>query len=234
MAMKITRVVLLTLTLITFILIPIAGCERPMRTQTYDFTDFTRVEVGSAFIVEIVQSESYSITITAGENLFDAIQVSKEGATLEISGRWKTPFPPPKAEIAMPDLRELSLSGATNGSIEGFSSSHDIVIDLSGSSELKGNVTAGDAQFTISGESSIELEGSAGDMDVNASGASHVELSSFPVSNAYVVFTGASSGTINLNGRLDANLSGASDLRYVGEPTMGNITTSGESTVSKK
>ncbi len=232
--MKITRVVLITLTLIIFLLIPIAGCERPIRTQTYDFTDFTRVEVGSAFIVEIVQSKSYSITITAGGNQFDDIQVSKEGATLEISGRWTTPFTPPKAEITMPDLRELSLSGATNGSIEGFSSSHDIVIDLSGASDLKGNITAGDAQFTISGESSIELEGSAGDMDVNTYGGSLAELSSFSVSNADVVLSGYSRCTINLNGRLNANVSGLSELRYVGEPTMGDITISDGSTVKKK
>ena len=28
-----------------FLLITVAGCERPIRTQTYDFTDFTRVKV---------------------------------------------------------------------------------------------------------------------------------------------------------------------------------------------
>ena len=76
--MKITKIVVITLALVTILLIPIAGCG-PVRTQTYNFTDFTRIDVGHAFRVEITQSDSYSISITAPENLFNVIQVSKEG-----------------------------------------------------------------------------------------------------------------------------------------------------------
>ncbi len=61
----------------------LVGCG-PMRTQTYDYTGFTRVDVGYAFRVEITQSDSYSISITAPENLFNVIQVSKEGQALKI------------------------------------------------------------------------------------------------------------------------------------------------------
>ena len=56
----------------------------------------------------------------------------------------------------------------------------------------------------------------------------------FPVNDADVEFSGASSGTINLSGRLDADISGASRLYYIGEPTMGNINTSGASSLSKR
>ena len=44
----------------------------------------------------------------------------------------------------------------------------------------------------------------------------------------------ASHAQINVNGRLDAVLSGASSLKYSGLPTLGNINTSGASTVSSK
>ena len=78
------------------------------------------------------------------------------------------------------------------------------------------------------------MEGSANDIVVDASGANRVKLAAFPVSNADVSLGGASSGTVNLDGRLDADLSGASKLSYIGEPTMGTINTSGASTLSKK
>ena len=55
----------------------------------------------------------------------------------------------------------------------------------------------------------------------------------FPVHNADVKLSGASQATVNLDGRLDADLSGASHLEYIGEPTMGVMTTSGASTVSR-
>ena len=211
----------------------LVGCG-PVRTQEFNFTDFTRVEVGWAFRVEIVQSDSYSVSITADENLFNFIQVSQEGETLKIGLTQIMPFRTLKAEITMPDLYELSLSGATRGTVKGFSSSHDFILDLSGASRLSGDITAGDAQFIASGASTIQLQGSADDMTVNASGASRVELASFPVNNAQVILSGASRGTVNLGGRLDADLSGASTLNYSGNPTLGSIKTSGGSTISEK
>ncbi|MFC1965289.1 GIN domain-containing protein, partial [Chloroflexota bacterium] len=75
--------------------------------------------------------------------------------------------------------------------------------------------------------------GSANNIIANVSGASRFNLGGFIVNNANVTFSGASKGTVNLNGRLDANLSGASKLSYVGEPTMGTIKTSGGSSLGK-
>ena len=45
--------------------------------------------------------------------------------------------------------------------------------------------------------------------------------------------SGASDGTVNLTGTLDADVSGASKLRYYGNPTMGDIETSGASSIKK-
>jgi hypothetical protein len=106
----------------------------------------------------------------------------------------------------------------------------DIKIELSGASRVAGDITAsGDAQFNLSGASRVELEGSANDMLIDASGASRLELADFPVHNTNVSLSGASDATVNLDGRLDANLSGASNLSYIGEPTMGDIDISGGS-----
>ena len=210
----------------------LVGCG-PVRTQTYNFTDFTRVEVGYAFQVEVVQSNSYSISITAREDLFNFIQVSKEGETLKI-GLTQYIRGTKKAEITMPDLRAINLSGAAKGTIKGFISSDDFTLDLSGASRLDGDLTAGDVDFHVSGASAVELDGSAQDIDVDTSGASHVKLADFSVRNADVTLRGASNGTVNLSGKLDADLSGASHLEYVGEPTLGTINTSGSSTLRKK
>lgn len=39
---------------------------------------------------------------------------------------------------------------------------------------------------------------------------------------------------INLDGRLDTEVSGASTLEYIGDPTLGDINSSGASTIRKK
>jgi len=120
-----------------------------------------------------------------------------------------------KAETTMPNLQRLQFSGGVNGTASGFVSSHAFSIELSGGSAL-------------------EAEGEARDLLAVGSGGSNLDLSDFAVSNAEVEFSGGSQGTINVSARLDANLTGGSRLFYIGDPTLGNVNTSGGSTVSKK
>jgi len=203
-------------------------------TQEMDFSGFTRVDAGYGFEVEILQSDTYSITITADDNLFEYIQVSKEGETLKIGLKpgYSYVSTTLKAEIAMPDLYELELSGGSHGTVQGFSSSHDLTLDLSGGSRVTGDITAGYADFDLSGGSSVQLQGSANDIVINASSGSHMELANFPVDNADVNLSGGSRGTVNLDGILNADLSGGSHLIYLGTPNMGDIDISGSSTIS--
>jgi hypothetical protein len=136
----------------------------------------------------------------------------------------------------MPNLYELEFSGGTHGTLEGFTASHEFVVDLSGGSHLSGDfTTSGDAQFTLSGGSHVTgLDGAANDLTISGSGGSHLDLSDFTVHDATVNLSGGSHATINLDGRLDGDLSGGSHLLYIGDPTLGDINTSGDSTVGKK
>jgi len=207
-----------------------------LETEEYAFTDFTKFEVGSAFKFEIKQSSSYSINVTADDNVIDYVRVSKDGQTLEIRLERVSILGPVtlRASVTMPQLHGLTASGASRGTVSGFSSTEDLDITVSGASIVSGDITAGNVEFGISGASTIQLEGSANDMDADVSGASLFKLDDFIVNNADVNFSGASSGTVNLNGRLDANLSGASTLWYIGEPTSTDINTSPASKVIKK
>ena len=207
-----------------------------LETRQYVLSDFSRVEVGSAFDFEIIQSDSYSVSVTADDNAFEHIEVAKRGDTLKIGIKAFPSVVPTTLEavVTLPQLRGLVISGASDGYVTGFSSVEDIEIGVSGASKLAGDITAGDAEFDVSGASTIRLEGSADDMVASVSGASSFNLADFMVNDADVDFSGASSGTVNVTGRLDANLSGASKLSYISEPTMGNINTSGASTLSKK
>jgi hypothetical protein len=134
----------------------------------------------------------------------------------------------------MPQLGGLTVSGASRGTVANFNSTEAVNIAVSGASRVTGDITAGDIGFDVSGASTIELEGSADNMVAAVSGASRFSLDDFTVNNANVNISGASTGTINLDGRLDANVSGASTLLYVGDPVMGTINVSGASTLSRK
>ena len=256
------KVIMAILAVTLLISIMIAGCEGVvtgsgnLETKQYNFSDFNRVDVGYAFEVEIDQSSSYSISITADDNVFEHIQVTKEGGTLKLDFRRVLGLGSVnlKAKVTMPQLRGLEFSGATRGTVSGFSSTEkldvdvsgassldlvdisadDVKFEVSGASEVIGDIAAADADFDVSGASTVQLEGSAIDIVVDAFGASRVKLAAFSIDNADVELSGASSGTVKLDGRLNANLSGASKLDYIGEPTMGTINISGGSSLSKK
>jgi len=243
----------------------LSGCEVTgpggVVTEEKDFTDFTYVDVGSAFEVEIIQSDSFSTSVSADESFFDYIAVTKEGNTLRIYLNPRHTFTDftlrartLKAKITMPALYGLQLSGASKATVTGFKSSKDfnlnvsgassvdiddmevgdIEFEISGASKVSGSVNASDVRFEVSGASEVELEGSANNIILTASGASKVNLADFPLSNANAKLSGASETTLDVKGRLDAVLSDASRLYFQGNPTMGNISVTGASTIKHK
>jgi hypothetical protein len=207
-----------------------------LKTEEMDFSEFTRVEASHGFEVEITQSRSYSVSITADNNLFKHIEVSKDGETLKIGLKPRITFGSVtlKAQITMPDLYIINLSGGSKANITGFSLSHDFSAELSGGSRVTGNITAGDTNFDLSGGSQVNLEGTADDLVVSGSGGSQLDLEAFSVDNADVHLSGGSRATFNVDGTLDVDLSGGSRVSYVGEPTLSDIDLSGGSRVDRK
>ncbi len=229
--------------------------------EVKDFTNFDQLEIGSAFEVEITRSDNYTIVIIADENLIDLIEVIQDGDTVKIFLNPRHIFTDftlgektLRAEITLPTLQGLVLSGATTGTVSGFNSvsDFDLVVsgassldkldmvvgdaefEISGASRVSGNLTAGDLEILVSGASSVELTGQADNIDLRISGASRVDLADVPVRDADVTLSGASEATINVSGELDIELSGASRLFFYGNPVMGDTDVSGASTIKHK
>jgi hypothetical protein len=204
-------------------------------TQEETFTGFDKVEISHAFKADISEGDSYRVVVRIDDNLVRHLRVVKEGTTLKIGLKPGLRRPITRttreAEVTLPSLSGLDLSGASHGTINRFSSLGALEVDVSGASHLLGNIEAGDARFDVSGASEVNLSGSAVDVHIKASGASTVKLADFPVVDATVDASGASQVTVNPNGRLDADASGASHIHYLGNPSLGTIETSGASTV---
>ena len=69
----------------------VVGSEN-LITKEEQFMDFTEVDAGSGFTVEISKSSSYSVIVTADDNVMEYIEVSKSGETLNVGVRWGTSF----------------------------------------------------------------------------------------------------------------------------------------------
>ncbi len=252
---------LLMLFVVFALVLPVTACYITVvgspntSTRDYNNTGFTRLEIGSAFEADISRADSYRVSITANDNLFDNIQVSQSGETLKIALKPAAYIrTTQKVAITMPDLTGLVFSGAVRGKLDGFSLTHPVGMELSGASSLEvgmirtgalgvecsgashvtGGIQAADCDLAASGASYMELTGSGANLTAEASGASRLLLFNFKVNNVNIELSGASRGEINLTGRLDGELSGASRLEYSGTPTLGNLDISGASSISQK
>jgi hypothetical protein len=223
----------------------IAGCAQVNITgsgnvinQEEMLSDFDAIDISHSFSVDITQGDNYSVVIRIDDNLVEYLDVAKAGSTLRIR------FEPTRsynifdatmeAEITMPELVGLDLSGNSEARVTEFVSARPFTVDLSGNSNLRGDIQAGDLRLDASGNSGVTLSGSGGEISVDASGSSVVDLAEFLGVNGDVGASGASTVTVNLSGRLDADASGSSDIYYLGNPELGNIDTSGTSSVQSR
>ena len=80
----------------------------------------------------------------------------------------------------------------------------------------------------------MNVTGSGQDLISEVSGASDLKLDNFTVGNVDIEVSGASDAVVNMDGTLNATVSGASSLYYIGSPVMGDIDISGASSVQQK
>lgn len=202
-------------------------------TRQYALTNFSGLDAGSAFQVELSCGDKCSVRVTADDNLVEHLEVFISGSRLHLGLKPNVNVRDAtlKAVVTMPALASLRLSGATGTTISGFHSAQPLDLNISGASNLRGQIRTGDARLEVSGASGVDLQGSAANLVCRTFGASHADLDHFRCKDATVESSGASRATIQASGNLDLEASGASSVRYVGQPAEVKARTSGASSI---
>lgn len=224
-------------------------------TYSFNIRDFTGINGSSSFDIEVKMSDKYSVEIIADKSLKSKLIVEKRGDELYLGMKPFSPFniKSPRALITMPVLETVQLSGASSMVAAGFKSSREFRCHLSGASSLDIDITCGDiymelsgasdATFVLeaamvtlelSGSSDIELYGYGSDLFADFAGASSADLNNFSVKNASLELSGSSDIHIKMNGKLNIDASGASNMYYTGNVIMGDIELSGASSIQEE
>jgi hypothetical protein len=210
----------------------VMGSGRPV-TRDYPITDFSRVEVQNAFDATIRQGDEFKVSVTVDDNLLDYLVVDKVGDTLVIrfDNRNAVSFRSNNqaAAITLPKLEGVKASGASAVRLMDVTSDGRFDAELSGASRLTGVLDAPELRLEESGASNALLNGTVPKVDLALSGASTSDLSHVLAQALSARVSGASSATVNASESLDFDLSGASTLRYLGEPSISLQNVSGGS-----
>jgi hypothetical protein len=127
---------------------------------------------------------------------------------------------------------ELEVAGASKTRLSLTATS--LKLRLLGASRLNGSLKADKGDIEVAGASRLGLTGNVIDARFNVAGASRLDLRDFAVQNANVRLVGASRCELRVDGKLDAELAGASRLVYDGNPVMGRVSTIGASSLSRR
>lgn len=179
---------------------------------------FSKLEVHNAFDLVVSRGENPEVVIDIDDNLAEYLNVYVRGDKLHIgmktgvSSYRNATF---KAYVSLPLLEEVDGSGATSTVLEdGLSYGERMIVDLSGASEVKGNIESEKVRIDLSGASDINGEVKAADVEVNISGASEATLSGYSDHGTFELSGSSSLNASEFNvkvARID--LSSASDLK---------------------
>lgn len=233
-----TRLLPAYLFMLAFLFVLSSSTQADVITKTYNFKDFHMVDISSGMHFNVTQSDNYSIEVKVHEEDEKYLLVRKRGEKLEISFRKSGWFnfrrhKTVEINITMPELTNLGLSGGSITNIKMDISSKSFSADLSGGTILKGNLNCGDIHFDLSGGSQVELTGKGNNLSVDGSGGSMIKFKKFFVKNVDAELSGGYQVTINMNGTLNTDQSGGSQIIYYGNATIGHTDFSGGSGVSK-
>jgi hypothetical protein len=238
---KMKKLIALFLVLLSLMTVLFTGCSVIFRVagtgeiveKTYDFTDFTNVEISDAFQYDIKQSDSYSVVVSIHENLVDHLDIHQSGNTLFV-GLKLSPFNSADTSITitMPQLNKLVVFGACEGNVTGFDSNGDLETNVSGASKLNMNFKAGKTKLDISGAARITGDLTSTDTQIKLSGSSNLNMAMKTGKTGIDV-----SGSSKITGYLQAldsqfMLSGASKCELTGSAGNTLIEASGSSKVN--
>jgi hypothetical protein len=192
-----------------------------------------RVVIGDAFRATIrVGAPSPSGTVRIDDNLVDRLRIEVDGDALSIDLDGQVRDATLQAELGLARLERVSAEGASEVRVDG-PVTDDLMLDASGASTLDiASVDLDELVSVLSGASEATIGGTASTLDAEVSGASQLSMYETEVEEAHLELSGASTAEVTVLDLLEASASGASSVRYRGEPDRVVSDVSGASTVS--
>ncbi|HZY39581.1 MAG TPA: head GIN domain-containing protein [Mucilaginibacter sp.] len=205
-----------------------------MKTENRKVGDFNRLSISGVYKVVLKQDSSLGVTITADDNLLKYIKTTVSGGKLRIySKRNFCNEGELTLSIGVRNLEELSASGVVEVNSDGKINAKDMHFDLSGASKITMDINAANVTTSGEGASELNLKGQATSHNIDLSGDGKVYALDFVVGSCEIESSGVGHCEVNVLNSLSIHSSGASEVKYRGNPS--NITNdkSGASSIEK-
>jgi len=202
--------------------------------QTRNVTGFTGIDVSGAFDIYLKQASEESVVVEADNNFQPVIKTELRGTTLKIY--CDKPINRPtamKVYISVKSLTDIELSGACDVFSEGKLSFPELSLETSGASDSELELEVGKLEIDCSGASKMKFRGTATTVNADLSGACNLYAFDLVSETVILSLSGAGSAEINVSKKIQADISGAGNVKYKGSPTEVDQRVSGAGSIKK-
>ncbi len=202
--------------------------------QERDVSPFRAIRIGGSFEVSLIQGDRESLVVEADENLMEFITAEVSGHTLIVSSEKNLRnYDRLRLFITFRELDLIDVSGAVNLYGDEKLTLDDLALEASGASEVNLDLEASSLSVESSGASHISLAGRCREASLESSGASGLKAADLETEKFTLSISGAGEASVFVTNTLDVNVSGASHIKYKGNPPNIKKATSGASSLSK-
>jgi hypothetical protein len=174
-----------------------------VKTASRAVSGFTKVQLSGAGILNIAQTGTESLTISAEDNLLPLLTSDVSNGTLTLGvkqGQSITPTKPITYTLTVKQLNAINLSGAATISAV--------------------NITTDALAVSCSGVGTTTISGSAQSQSVTISGSGSYNARDLKTADSTVKISGIGNATVTASQTLNATISGAGTVTYYGSPKV--------------
>ncbi|MCC8426660.1 head GIN domain-containing protein [Mucilaginibacter sp. UR6-11] len=198
-------------------------------------TDFTKLDISGAFKIILKQDSTLGVTVTTDDNLLQYVKTDIDGDRLVISTSKKSICSSGSIAITIGvrHLEAIKASGAVDLASDGKIVTKNVNLELSGATKINLDLDAADVTTTANGVTEITLKGQASSHSIEFDGGGKLHAFDFVAGSYNITSSGASECDINVLRELTVKSSGASAVKYKGNPATINNNKTGVSSITK-
>lgn len=207
--------------------------SKKVTTETRQLPYFDAVNVGGSIKLFITQGDDFHVEVRADDNLIDHILTTVTNGTLEIRTIPRLSlrgYSEMTVMVTAPNFTSIQSGGSSDVTGRGSIRGRSLVLNASGSSDIRMEVDVAYLEVSCSGSSDAILKGQAQHVKARFSGSSDLKARDLNCKFLDLRLSGSSDAYISVEKEVVGSLMGSSDLRIYGQPSV-KVRTSGSSSV---
>lgn len=214
-------------------------------TENRPVSGFHAVDISGSYDVYINQGNTEAVRVEAPGDIIKLVLTEVKNGTLRIYNKentnWRNIFNHNNifnnkkvvVYVTVKNIDGISLSGSGHVNFkDGLNANGNMHLQLSGSGNVQGKLTAKDLDAGISGSGSLKLSGSSENQNVHVSGSGSYSARDFTSANVNVSVSGSGGATVYASNSLNAHVSGSGGVHYSGSPKNVSKSKSGSGSIS--